>query len=138
MLVHRVHNIWHDGLHPFQYGFVPRRHVYDNITNAMTAIEYAKYIEQDVLILYVDIAKAFDTVQWDFIAQTMNKMGFGPKLVQAIYWLYKDSSAQCILTNHLSRPWTLGRSIKQGWPLSALLYAIATQHLLLYLDHLTS
>ena len=138
MLVHRVHNILHDGLHPLQYGFVHRRQIYDNIANAMTTIEYAKYTEQDVLILQVDIAKAFGTLQWDFIAQTMNKIEFGPKLVQAIYWLYKESSTQCCLANHLSRPWTLGRSVTQGCPLSALLYAIATHPLLLYLDHLTS
>lgn len=36
------------------------------------------------------------------------------------------------------RPWTLGKSVRQGCPLSALLYAIATHPLLLYLDHLTS
>ena len=93
ILVHRVHTLLHDGLHPFQYGFVPRRQIYDNIANAMTTIMYVKYTEQDVLILQVDIAKAFDIVKWDFIAQTMHKMGFGPKMVQAIYWLYKDSSA---------------------------------------------
>lgn len=51
----------------------------------------------------------FNIVQWDFIAHTMNKMGFRPKLVQAIYWVYKDSLAQCILANHLSTSWTLGR-----------------------------
>ena len=62
MLVHRLCNILHNGLHPHQYDFVPRRQIYDNIANAMTAIEYAKYIEQDVLILQVDIAKAFDIV----------------------------------------------------------------------------
>lgn len=60
MLVHGVHNILHDGLHPLQYGFVPRRQIYDNIANAVIAIEYAKYTE--VFILQVDIAKAFDTV----------------------------------------------------------------------------
>ena len=49
----------------------------------MTAIEYAKYTEQDVLILQVDIAEVFDIVHWDFIAQ----MAFGLKLVHAIYWL---------------------------------------------------
>ena len=40
--------------------------------------------------------------------------------------------------NHLSQPWTLGKSIRQSCPLSALLYAIATHPLLLCLDQLTS
>ena len=42
--------------------FVPKRQICDNIATAMTTIEYAKCIEQDVLILQVDIAKAFDTI----------------------------------------------------------------------------
>ena len=71
-------------MHPHQYGFVPRWQIYDNIANDMTTIQYAKYTEQDVLILQVDIAKAFDTVQWDFIAQTMTWMGFRSKVVNAI------------------------------------------------------
>lgn len=54
-------------------------------------IEYAKYTDQDVSILHVDIAKAFITIQWDFIAQTMTRMGFGPKIVNALFWLYMDS-----------------------------------------------
>ena len=67
---------------------MPRRQIHDNIANAMTTIEYVrKYIEQDVLTLQVDISKAFDTAQWDFIGPTMTRMGFGPKLVHAIYWL---------------------------------------------------
>ena len=68
----------------------------------------------------------------------MTRMGFGPKLVHAIYWLYQDSSAQCILGKHLSQSWTLGKSGKQGCPLSALLYAIATHPMLVHMDYLTS
>ena len=85
MLVHQLHNILHEGLHPHHYGFVLKRQIYNNIANAMTAIEYVKYNEQDVLILQVDIAKAFNIVQWDFIAQTMTWMEFAPKVVNDIH-----------------------------------------------------
>lgn len=56
-------------------------------------IEYAKYSQQDVFILQVDIAKEFDTRQWDFISQVMSKMGFDPKIANVVYWLYSDSTA---------------------------------------------
>ena len=82
------------------------------IANDMRSIEHAKYTEQDILILHVDIAKAFDTIQWNFIAKTMTWLGFGPRIVHAIHWLYILSSTQYILGNHLSQPWTLGRSVK--------------------------
>ena len=67
------------------------------------------------------------------VRETMTQMGFKSKIVNALFWLYMDSSAQCILGNHLFEPWTLGRSIRQGCPLSALLYAITTHPPLLHL-----
>lgn len=43
-----------------------------------------------------------------------------------------------ILGSRITDPWKLERSVRQGCPLSALLYAVATHPLLIYLDHLTA
>lgn len=59
----------------------------DNLANAFVGIEYAKYTKQDVLIMQVDIEKVFDTVQCDFIVQTMEHLGFGAKMRNAVYFL---------------------------------------------------
>ena len=75
----------YDGLHPMQYGFVPRRHITDNIANVYMAMEYAKYSNQDVLLLQVDVTKAFDNVHWDYLAEVMSSLGFGPKMQNLIY-----------------------------------------------------
>ena len=56
-------------------------------------MEYAKYTKQDVLLMQIDIEKAFDTIQWDFVAATMVKLGFGPKISQVIYWFYGSSTS---------------------------------------------
>ena len=61
MLANHIKGFLHDGLHPVQYGFVPRRQINDNLAHACIAIEYAKYTKQDVLILQIDIEKAFDS-----------------------------------------------------------------------------
>lgn len=34
-------------------------------------MEYVKYTWQDVPVLRVDVAKVFDTVQWDYITEVM-------------------------------------------------------------------
>lgn len=59
-----------------------------------------------------DVAQAFDTSHWDFISQTMSRMGFGPKLVNGIYWLYSNTTAQCIIGEYLTRSWTLGNETR--------------------------
>ena len=125
-------------IHVNQYGFIPRWQITDNIANAYIGMEYAKYTKQDVLLMQIDIEKAFDTIQWDFVAATMVKLGFGPKMSQVIYWLYGSSTSSCIIEGELTDSWSLAKSVRQGCPVSALLYAIATHPLLLYMDHLVS
>lgn len=53
-------------------------------------MEYAKYSQQDVLISQVDVAKAFDTIQWDYISEVMFALGFGAKMKNANLWLHND------------------------------------------------
>ena len=125
-------------IHVNQYGFIPRRQITDNIANDYIGMEYAKYTKQDVLLMQIDIEKAFDTIQWDFVAATMVKLRFGPKMSQVIYWLYGSSTSSCIIEGELTDSWSLAKSVRQGCPVSALLYAIATHPLLLYMDHLVS
>ena len=101
-------------------------------------MEYARFIKQDVLIMQIDIEKDFDTIQWDFVAAAMVKLEFGHKMSQVIYWLYGSSTSSCIIEGELTYSWSLTKSVRQGCPVSALLYAIASHPLLLYLDRLVS
>ncbi|MCO5586040.1 hypothetical protein L7F22_039978 [Adiantum nelumboides] len=68
----------------------------------------------------------------------MTALGFGSKMCRVVYFLYENSQSARILDGELTRLWDLGRSVRQGFPLSAMLYAIATHPLLLYLDYLTT
>lgn len=90
MITARLQTILHRGLHQGQYGFIPSRQILDNIYNAYVCIEYAKYTDQHILLMQVDIAKAFDCIQWDFVSATMLKLGFGEKLCNVIYCLNSD------------------------------------------------
>ncbi|MCO5568734.1 hypothetical protein L7F22_022433 [Adiantum nelumboides] len=87
MIVNRLKSFLHNGLHQSQYGFIPRRQIIDNLANVLIGMEYAKYTQQDVLVMQVDIEKAFDTVLWDYIADTMKHLGFGPKLSNVVFFL---------------------------------------------------
>ena len=101
-------------------------------------MEYAK---QYLLIMQIDIENAFDTIQCDFVATTMVKLGFGPKMSLVslvIYWLYGSSTSSCIIDGEITNSWSLAKSVQQDCIASPLLYATATHPLLLYMDHLVS
>ncbi|MCO5548557.1 hypothetical protein L7F22_002017 [Adiantum nelumboides] len=138
MIVNRIKEPLIVGIHSAQYGLIPHRQILDNVANVLIGMEYAKYTQQDVLVMQVDIEKAFDTVEWDFIADTMRALGFGPDLADAVYFFYANSTSSGLLDRELTNFWTLGCSVRQGCPLNALIYATVTHPLLLHLDHLLS
>ena len=58
IIVNHIKNTLLEGLHVNKYEFIP-----DNIANTYIGMEYAKYTKQDVLIMQIDIEKAFDTIR---------------------------------------------------------------------------
>lgn len=64
-------------VHINQHGLIGGRSILDNILTVQLGIEYAQSTNQDMVLLQLDFAKAFDTVRWEFIALVLSTMGFG-------------------------------------------------------------
>ena len=60
------------------------------------------------------IEKVFDTILWSFVQSTMHCMGFGAKVSEVIYYLYKNSSIACILDEEIANAWILFNLCRQG------------------------
>lgn len=121
-------------IHASQSGFIGGRSILDNILTVQLGIEYAQCSKQDLIMLQLDFAKAFDTVRWDFIKAIMLKMGFGPKISHIIFLLAQNAQSVINLNGRLTDPISISRSVRQGCPLSPLLFAIATHPLFCYLE----
>jgi len=77
----------------------------------------------------VDLNKAFDRVEHSFIEQTLKKYGFGDKIRKWIKVIY-DNARSCVKINGvLTDSFALERSVRQGCPLSAMLYSIIAEPL---------
>ncbi|MCO5577479.1 hypothetical protein L7F22_031311 [Adiantum nelumboides] len=62
VLANRLHKLLPDLIHPAQYGFVKGRSILHNILNVQIGIDYAKKINQEVVMVQLDLEKAFDHV----------------------------------------------------------------------------
>lgn len=83
------------------------------------------------IVLGIDWSKAFDRVEQDFLFKSLVNFGLGERLVGWVKKLYKDARS-CVKVNRiLTDSFKLGRSVRQGYPLSALLYAISVEPLAL-------
>ena len=66
--------------------------------------------------------KAFDCVNHSFLFRLLEQLGFGPSFIQWVYTLYTGANMRIILNGYLSSRIDLKRGVRQGDPLSPLLY----------------
>lgn len=112
---------------PTQAYSVPGRDIADTICSVRDVIKHME--EEGGVVMSLDLNKAFDRVEHDYLYKTMKKFGFGNKLVNWIKLLYNEAKS-CVKCNGvLTDSFPLERSVRQGCPLSALLYSISVEPL---------
>lgn len=112
-----------------QTGFIKNRHSFANIRRLLNIVySHSSDIKPEVVIS-MDAEKAFDRVEWNYLFLTLEKFGFGEKILAWIRLLYTSPQA-CVVTNHSrSKYFSLTRGTRQGCPLSPLLFAVAIEPL---------
>ena len=84
--------------------------------------------DQEVMLL-TDKMKAFDMVEWEWLFFVLNRFGFGSYFIGWIIIMYQGMKSAVMTNGFISKYFTLTRSIRQGDPLSALLYIIQAEPL---------
>ena len=110
-----------------QSGYIKGRYIGDNIRNIYDAIQYTAISNIPGMIVALDFEKAFDSISWDFLFQTLEYFNFGPNFIDWIRLIYAEP--ECCVTNngYHSTFFKLGRGIRQGCPISALLFILAVE-----------
>ena len=77
--------------------------------------------------IFLDQEKAFDRVHHDFLYKTLRAFGFGDTFIHWIHTLYKNASSILNINGFFSQRISLNRGIRQGFPLSSLLYVLVIE-----------
>lgn len=73
--------------------------------------------------------KAFDRVSHKYLFTVLEKFGFGPKFIKWIRIFYTDIFSAVKCKGFLSKYFPVSNSVRQGCPISALLYVICAEPL---------
>ena len=81
------------------------------------------------LEVFLDFEKAFDSIEWCYLQKCLEALNLGPQLRQWNTVLYNNISS-CVLNNGFAtKPFNLSRGVRQGCPLSGILFVIGLQNL---------
>ena len=77
------------------------------------------------IALFIDFEKAFDSLEWEYLFKALDT--FGSDFKTWVKTLYTNISS-CIINNGFaSEPFNLKRGVRQGCPLSGLLFILAAE-----------
>lgn len=85
------------------------------------------------IMLKMDLRKAYDHVDWHFLLHTLSAFGFGKYFLTWMEILLTQSSTAIKVNGFVTDFFRIGRSLRQGCPLSPLLYTLSTEPLCLAL-----
>ena len=106
------------------------------ISNTISSIEYANLHKVHSFLISLDMFKAYDRVMLAYLAQVLVAMDFPGKFIDWILMLHEGATTRFIL-NFLTDPIKVLFSIRQGDPLSMLLYIIYIEPLLMMIKKMT-
>ena len=78
----------------------------------------------DSAFIFLDQEKAFDRVNHVFLYKTMRASGIDPAFIQWVSQIYSNATTRVKVNGFLSANIKLRRGVRQGCPLSPLLYVI--------------
>ena len=120
---------------PEQSAFLTGRDIGDNILTQQCTHRVLKRERRRAVVAMLDFYKAYDTISRPFLFEVMRIMGAGDSFLAWTQLLLSDTRAVAVVNGHRSAPVPFEAGVRQGCPLSPLLYLFIGQALLVWLKH---
>lgn len=116
-------------LHSEQSGFLKGRSIWDNIVKVQNVLEDQSPKNTGYLML-LDMEKAYDRVSWDYLYFAMRALNIPTRFIGWVKTLYLNLNARVIVNGKLSDRFDVFRGLRQGDPMSPILFNIGANLLI--------
>ena len=96
VIANRIKTVLPQIIHHNQSGFIKGRFIGEVARSILDIIDYTESLKLPGILLFIDFEKAFDSIEWDFLYQSLEPFNFGPTLIRWIKTFYNNLSS-CVI-----------------------------------------
>lgn len=124
IITRRLNNIFerNEVLTNAQGGFQPRRGCEQKTAQSTAIHQHALQNHRELSTMYIDIAKAYDSVPHQAIIDTLTAIRLPQQFIDLIKQIYTDNTIRILTPHGLTDPIQLSRGLRQGCPASCPLF----------------
>lgn len=101
-----------------QTGFIPGRYIGENCRLIYDILHFTEENDIPGILLLIDFEKAFDSISWSFIYDTLKFFNFGESVIEWVKTFYKDITSAVTQNCSLSEFFNVQRDFRKRDPLS--------------------
>ncbi|KAL4271167.1 hypothetical protein GQ457_13G010790 [Hibiscus cannabinus] len=116
-----------------QFAFIPGHQILDCSLIANEVIDSVQRLGSMGMALKIDFKKAYDSVDWNFLLKIMEAMGFGERWRRWVLCCISTVSISVLVNGSPTERFNISRGLRQGCPLSPLLFNLVGESLSLML-----
>jgi exonuclease III len=116
-------------IHEDQAGFIKGRSIFNQVKLVKTIIPFAERAGVCGALVALDQEKAYDKVAHDYMWAVLGRFDFPEHFIKTIRALYTGAQTLAIINGVQSERYTVKRGVRQGDPLSCLLFDLAIEPL---------
>lgn len=129
ILANRLAEVAGDIVHPDQAGFIPDRRIHHQTKLTKQVIDLCEADEINGVIIALDQEKAYDKIDHSYLWSVLAHLNFPPQFIQTIKAVYEGAKSMVVVNGVLSGEFDITRGLRQGDPMSCILFDLAIEPL---------